>query len=321
MHRFALSLVSPAGARGRLTILTFHRVLPQPDPLLPDLPDVVEFEAQMRWVREWFNVVPLARAIEQLRAGGICSRALAITFDDGYADNEELAAPILQRLGLPATVFVAPGFLDGGCMFNDRIIEAVRRFDGDVLDLQDLDLGRHDVASPGARRQALNQLLRDIMHLGDGRRDAVSEAVVRRARATVPTQLMMRTAQVARLPSYGIDVGAHTVNHPILARVAADTAWDEIARSKSRLEQIVQRPVDLFAYPNGVPGRDYTREHVGMVERAGFAAAVSTSPGAASARSDRFQLPRFAPWSGSRFKYGARLVNNLASREREPLAA
>jgi peptidoglycan/xylan/chitin deacetylase (PgdA/CDA1 family) len=114
--RLPLSLLSPAGERGRLSILIFHRVLARPDPLSPDEPDVVEFEAQMRWVRSWFNVLPLGAAIDRLYAGTIPPRALAITFDDGYADNEELAAPILARLGLSATFFISTGYLGGGIM-------------------------------------------------------------------------------------------------------------------------------------------------------------------------------------------------------------
>ena len=69
------------------------------------------------------------------------ARALAITFDDGYADNATVAAPILLRLGLPATFFVATGFLDGGRMWNDTVIEAVAPRRGPVLDLAPLGLG------------------------------------------------------------------------------------------------------------------------------------------------------------------------------------
>ena len=82
--------MSPAGTRGRLSILIFHRVLPRPDPLSPDEPDAAGFEAQMRWVRDWFNVVSLQRGVEMLAQGTLPSRAMAITFDDGYADNEEI---------------------------------------------------------------------------------------------------------------------------------------------------------------------------------------------------------------------------------------
>src|ERR1044071_7430526 len=83
-------------------------------------------------------------------------RALSITFDDGYADNYNVAAPILLRLGLAATFFVATGFLDGGCMFNDVVIEALRCAGGAELDLDDLGLGRHPLGDPDRKSTRLN---------------------------------------------------------------------------------------------------------------------------------------------------------------------
>src|SRR5262245_19841153 len=102
----------------RLSVLAYHRVLPAPDPLRPSEPTAAEFEQRMRWVKANFNVLPLTEAVGALREGRLPERALSITFDDGYADNHDIELPILARLGLPATFFVATGFLDGGCMFN-----------------------------------------------------------------------------------------------------------------------------------------------------------------------------------------------------------
>ncbi len=144
--RSAYRRVAPSGARSRLTILIFHRVLARPDPLFPDEVDAAAFEARMRWVKDWFNVLPLGDAVQRLRDGRLPERPLAITFDDGYADNAKIAAPILLRLGLPATFFIATGFLDGGCMWNDTVIEAVRAAKGPVLDLAPLGLGAHPVS-------------------------------------------------------------------------------------------------------------------------------------------------------------------------------
>jgi hypothetical protein len=103
--------MSPKGSRGRLSILIFHRVLREPDPLAPDEPDAAAFETRMRWVRDWFNVLPLAHAVDMLYQGALPARALSITFDDGYSDNEELAAPILAGLGMTATFFVSSGYI------------------------------------------------------------------------------------------------------------------------------------------------------------------------------------------------------------------
>src|SRR5205085_12504208 len=113
-----------------------------------------------------------------LYAGTIPARALAITFDDGYADNDELAAPILKRLGMSATFFVSTGFLDGGCMWNDRIIEAIRSCEADQLDLSAMGLSRYPLASTEARRQAIAAVLTGIKHLEPARRQAVTEGIV-----------------------------------------------------------------------------------------------------------------------------------------------
>lgn len=315
MLRLPLSVLSPGGRRGRLSILIFHRVLPEPDPLCADVPSAAEFEARMRWIKAWFNVLPLERAIDMLYAGTIPSRALAVTFDDGYADNEELAAPILKRLGLSATFFVSTGFLGGGCMWNDQVIEAIRAARGDRLDLRQLGLASYPLESIEARRQAIASVLNGIKHLEPGRRLEVTSEIVRMAGGRPSPRLMMRVDQVRSLRQLGMDVGAHTVTHPILTRLDADAAHAEMRDSKQVLEDILGEPVRLFAYPNGVPVQDYAAPHIAMARDCGFTAAVSTAWGAASMQSDRYQLPRFTPWDRTRLRYGARLLGNFARAE------
>ena len=315
MLRLPLSILSPAGSRGRLSVLIFHRVLPRPDPVFPDVPDTVDFERQMRWAASMFNVLPLSAAIERLYAGTLPSRALAVTFDDGYADNEELAAPILERLGMSATFFVATGFLGGGCMWNDQVIEAIRGCEAGELDLTSFGLSRFSLASIEARRAAISNTLKGIKHFEPARRQAVTDAIVALAGAKPSPPLMMQPGQVRSLRTQGMEVGAHTVTHPILTRLDPAAAFAEMRDSKEELERILGAPVNLFAYPNGVPGQDYAVEHARMARECGFGGAVSTAWGAASANSDRFQLPRFTPWDRTRFRYGARLLANLARGE------
>jgi peptidoglycan/xylan/chitin deacetylase (PgdA/CDA1 family) len=315
--RLPLSLLSPGGRAARLTILIFHRVLPQHDPLNPDEPSAPEFERRMQWVRTWFNVLPLADAAQRLADGTLPPRALAITFDDGYADNREVAAPILRRLGLTATFFITTGFLDGGCMWNDRVIEAVRSCDAASLDLSALGLGSFGLDDAASRRRTATAVLKAIKHLRPPARQAATDAVVHAAGGRPAPALMMSVDQLRELRTLGMHVGAHTITHPILARSTEAEALREIAAGKAQLEALLGEPVSLFAYPNGVPGADYLPEHVRMVRDVGFGAAVSTAWGAASAASDRFQLPRFTPWDRSRWRFGARLLANL----RRPAAA
>lgn len=310
----AFDLLSPGGARGRLSTLIFHRVLDEVDPLFPDEVDARRFDQVCSWVKDWFNVLPLDEAITHLRAGTLPRRALAITFDDGYEDNHRLAMPILQRHGLSATFFVATRFLDGGCMWNDRIIEAVRAASGPVLDVpavSGLDALCLPIGDAARRRAAIDTLLRRIKYLTLGPRDDAVAAVARAARVASPTHLMMRSDQVHDLARQGMGVGGHTDSHPILASLDDEAARHEIERGKQRLESILQQPVALFAYPNGKPQTDYTTTTVALARRAGFEAAVSTAWGAAQPSSDTFQLPRFTPWDRTRSRFALRLLANL----------
>jgi peptidoglycan/xylan/chitin deacetylase (PgdA/CDA1 family) len=303
--------LSPGGSRARLSILIFHRVLSQQDPLFPDEPDVRRFDEIMAWVAKWFQVLPLDRAVMQLRAGALPARAAAITFDDGYADNATNALPILKRHGLHATFFVATSFLDGGRMWNDTLIETVRGCQNETLDLSDAGFGHFRLTSVVDRRLAIETLLGRVKHLSpEQRNDAVAQ-VQRAVPTALPDDLMMTSSQVIQLRDAGMQIGAHTRTHPILARLADRVAMEEIRSSKGALEALLNEPVSLFAYPNGKPGMDYFEKHAVMVRQVGFSAAVSTASGVSSAATDVFQLPRFTPWDRTRLRYGVRLILNL----------
>ena len=92
-----------------------------------------------------------------------------------------------------------------------------------------------------------------------------------------------------------------------------------IRGSTNDLEGILNESVDLFAYPNGMPGRDFAIVHAAMARDCGFSAAVTTAWGAATVRSERFQLPRFTPWDRSKLWFGARMLANF--RRAETIAA
>lgn len=299
------------GGSQRLSIFIYHRVLPAPDALFPGEVDVAQFGAQVGWIARWFDVLPLHEAVRRLRDGSLPPGAAAITFDDGYADNLHHALPVLLRHGVCATLFVATGFLDGGCMWNDRIIEAVRRTSNDKLNLPWLLSGSLPVASLLQRRAAIGELLGRLKYLPMAERDGAVAQVMRAAGVTVPTDLMLTREDLRHWYSSGQQVGAHTVNHPILARLDEANARYEISMGRQQLQGWLDDPIALFAYPNGKPGEDYLPAHVDMVCSLGFDAAFSTTWGAASARSHPFELPRFTPWDRSRTRFGARVVRNL----------
>jgi len=273
--------------------------------------DAATFEWQMRLLKQDFCVLPLAEAVSRLKGDDLPARAVAITFDDGYADNAEIALPILQQMELTATFFVSTGFLNGGRMWNDSLIEAVRMSERDILDLEEVGLGTHTLTSFADRRRAALALIARLKHLPpDERGDRVEAVMARAGCKRLPSNLMMTHAQVRTLHRAGMEIGAHTTTHPILAMMERAGARAEIANSQAELEGIVGDRVRFFAYPNGQPGIDYRAEHAEMVRELGFQAAMSTAWGAATRASDLFQLPRFVPWDRRPLAFAARGLAN-----------
>jgi len=304
----ALGHLLPGARANRLLILIYHRVHPRPDPMFPGEVDAERFGWQMALLRRYCHPLPLATGVESLRQGSLPSRAVAVTFDDGYADNATVALPILQKHGISATFFIAAGFLNGGRMWNDSVIEAVRLAPGDTLNTGPIGLGRLSLAGSGQRGAAASAILSAIKHRPPEQRTALVSELCASVGAALPDDLMMTSDQVRALSAAGMEIGAHTMTHPILRTLSAAAARHEIEQSRTVLEAIIGGRVRAFAYPNGRPGDDYTERDRALVQSLGFAYAPSTRWGVASLQSDVFQLPRFTPWDRTPARWLARLL-------------
>ena len=294
-----------------LTTLIFHRVLAAPDPLRPFEPDIDRFDLLMSFVARNLAVLELADAVDRLRRGALPRRACCITFDDGYSDNLTIALPILEKFCLPATVFVATGYLDGGRMFNDAVIDCISLTNEPRLDLRSLGLGVHVLNSNAAKSTAVAAIL-DVLKFSDPERrnQQVDGLLQVAACGGLPTDIMLTSDQLREMSRRGVEIGGHTVTHPVLTSVGNDRALSELAEGKRCLERIVGKPVSSFAYPNGRPTRDYGSQHVVMAKEVGFERAVTTAAGVAVRSTDAFQLPRFSPWNRSMFAWNASLARN-----------
>lgn len=307
---FRLLWNSLGGRKQRLSILIYHRVLSERDSMRPGEPTSVEFDWQMRLINHHFNVLPLDEATRLLREGRLPPRSVCVTFDDGYRDNLTVALPILQRYAIPATVFIASSYLDGGRMWNDTIIESLRLCPRETLELPELGMDSVRLGDINQRRAVAYDVIGKSKYLAQERREEIAAVIAGQVQG-LPEDLMLTSEEVRELHHKGIQIGGHTVTHPILSRVDNTVAFEEILVGKNTLENICGAPVTTFAYPNGRLTADYTQDHAKFAEEAGFESAVTTEWGAADRATDPFQLPRFTPWDQRASKYLLRMGMNL----------
>ncbi len=320
VERFLLSfmntILAPLAPKNRLAILNYHRVLPNTSTYQRELYNrgcvtfLEEFEWQLRVLKEYFNVLPLREAVEALWKNTLPARAIAITFDDGYQDNFEFAFPALHKKGLSATFFITTGFLRGGAMWNDILSHALTYSRNEFIDLSDFNLGVFFLKNRAMRQRSLDLLLKKVKYLPYSERCEVVDHIQEITDCPDMRRLMMNACEISRLACSGMEVGAHTVHHPILSTLDDRSAKKEIEKSGKYLEDIIGRPVSLFAYPNGRPHFDYQIKHQKMVEKAGYFAAFSTSMGVALPESSRWELPRFMPWASTPERLRMRLLWN-----------
>lgn len=298
---------------GRICIINYHRVLEETDPLFEGEPDASVFRWQMEVLASCFNVLSIEAAVAALEERRVPPMAVCITFDDGYRNIHDVALPILSELGLPATVFVTTGTMDGGTMWNDTIAEAIRRLSTKTLDLRDIGLGIHSMAGIEDKRRVIDRLVKHAKYLTPEGRASITVKLESLINGPLP-DMMLDRQMIRHLAGQGIEIGGHTVSHPILTMVEDEQASEEIRRGKSDLEAITGKAVRFFAYPNGKPKIDFNDRHVKMVKDAGYVAAFTTVLGPATASHDRFHLPRSRPWDTTPFLFTSRLLAWLAGR-------
>lgn len=274
---------------------------------------------------------PLSRLLAALAAGCLPRRAVVVTFDDGYADNLTQAQPRLARHGVPATVFVTAGAVGatrefwwdelGRVLLGDHALPATLTLEvAGATRHWDLGTDRSDPPSAAAlrawepwtdahptQRHALYRALYDLLFpLGTRERLAVLDTLVAWAgiaSAARASHRPLREGELARLADGAlIDVGCHSMTHPPLARLPPAGQRAEIAGAKARLEGIVGRPVQSFAYPYG-RRCDYDADTVALVRELGFVGACANVADLVGRRTDRFEVPRLQvrDWDGDTF--------------------
>lgn len=299
-----------------LQVLIYHRVNDDRDECFPGVP--VEFFAeQMEYLASKWNVLPLEEAIERIHKQDLPENAIAITFDDGYRDNFTQAFPILKKLSLPVTIFLATGVIGTGrTLWHDQVFSAFRETRVPFLvGLPSRD-DRFDLRIVAEKLDAQAAFLRVIWGLNEEERARAIERLV--AALEVPDNkrkqnLMLTWDETRAMQKEGVTFGAHTVAHPILSKLSSQRALEELRDSKVTIERELETQVTLFAYPVGRKG-DYNEETKHLVRECGYRAAVSTVPGTNTSEIDVFELRRATPWDQDIASFAMRLnYQKLAS--------
>lgn len=251
------------------------------------------FRAQLQMLRRRRRVVALAELLAALRSGTDTRGMLAITFDDGYLDNLTCAAPILAEYRMPATFFIATGFIGAErWMWNDRLEAALDAAPPGEFVIPSTG-ERLLVGAAGERGALLRRIKRELKRLhwrdADTRAREIEHAVGVRAGEPTGIYRFMSWDQVRELARGGFEIGAHTVNHALLSRVPPHEAEREIIDSRDRIVSEIGHCSPTFCYPNGKRS-DYTDETVEFCRRH-FSAALSAEAGAGRS-GELFELRR-----------------------------
>lgn len=285
-------------------ILAYHRVLDLPAdadsyPFNPELvsASVAGFATQMRYLKQ--HLTPITFAQLQAAISGIeplPPRAVIVTFDDGFDDNYHFAFPILRELQIPATFFIATGYVGSGESFwFERLYGLFVASAPQVISLDVLAKRVTLGATAALRRQQAISLLQMVKHLSNADRLSMLEQIETQLAPTANLerhQALSRALswqQIGEMAAAGMEFGSHSVTHPVLTQISdQDLAW-ELVWSRRTLEQHIGRKCTAFCYPMGLAD---TRMEA-AAEEAGYDFAAGYLPGVNSyGNLERFLLRR-----------------------------
>lgn len=257
------------------------------------------FASQIEALVSEREVVPLEEIGRCVRAGYVPERYVAITFDDGYANNLAVAKPILEHYGAPATVFLMTATFNELCFWWDRLERIIMEADSlpPTLCVPLPDRTLEIMAGKKSRTKVHFDIWSRLRELApDDRERAIAHlAGMLHVQSENPALRPLTISELRELDGV-ISIGAHTHNHPSLPRLDGGELLREIADSKAICESFLNRPVTTFAYPFG----DYDDKARSAVAEAGLALACTTAGKPVQAGGDCLTLPRIAVnnWDG-----------------------
>jgi peptidoglycan/xylan/chitin deacetylase (PgdA/CDA1 family) len=308
----ALSLAQRLRGK-RAIILRYHSVQHRPDDYehiigKPITHATAAFQEQIDLVTRHYEPVTLDDLAAFVRGQRpMPRRCVAVTFDDGFADNFEIAAPILNRAGIRAAFYITVG-----CIEPERLLwfSRLRHAFGTTRAETWWDPTRQclwrltDPPQRGQAHRSAAEACARTTGLAQDELVARLEADLGVAALALGRRLMMTWGQIRELQRQGHLIGAHTLTHPNLAHVPADEMAREVAESKRRLEEELQAPVRHFSYPAPILEPHWSEATVACTADLGFATAVTCRRGGVGVGDALLRLRRIpAPLQTSAFKW------------------
>ena len=282
---------------------------------VPNIVTPTAFEAQIRYLASTGSIISLQEYLDHREDGRpLLRKSIVVTFDDGYKDNLTIAAPILQKYGVPATFFIATGYIGTDKMkWEDQLSCLIRRSKAEAVPLS---LSSRDVlfniGSDKDKFKVIDALVNILGHLNQTERLQVLDEMRRQIKVKCDDQagIMMNWNDVRQLANTpGFTIGSHTVTHQHLTRIPLDDVIFEVTSSKEHLEDEIGRTVTSFSYPYG----DFNHEVITALQAAGYMSAGTIEYGKNSIHSDLFRLKRVQvpDQSGTQFNVGMRLRTSV----------
>jgi peptidoglycan/xylan/chitin deacetylase (PgdA/CDA1 family) len=279
----------------RHAILTFHRIREpgrrlDPFDSCPSL-DCHAFRAILEHAQGRFVIVPLAELVQRRSQSAPLA---AITFDDGWRDNYDLALPVLREMRLPATVFVTTGKIGASEPFWQQVLggrfrEAARDGGPAAGRLREaLGLAESTALDPRCYRATV-AAWKQLSH--DERDERLRRVAGGGSPEAAAPRCFLDEEEIREMARCGITFGSHTQSHTILTRQPPEAVEAELCESKRRLESILGVAIDMLAYPNG----DCSPQVIGAARRAGYRIACTTCRGRTGPGDDPLGLPRIEP--------------------------
>lgn len=254
MRFLGVSRISRYVHRSQPTILMYHRIVD--DPLLPGI-KVKVFEKQLSYLKKNFNVIPMEELVNDISMDKVKPYSVALTFDDGHYDFYDNAWPLLKKYNLPASIYVTTGFIDKECWLWPDLLK-YQLITTELSEIEDPELGtlsldRHDVLETWS---VLGDYCLKLSH--SSRADFINN-LGKKLHVRCPIQPQkpfspLSWKQLQEMNGEGLDVGSHSVSHPILSSLSKEDLDFEISKSYKRIEKEIGRPPTGICYPNGMSG-------------------------------------------------------------------